>query len=236
MNKDNILFGIVGLLLGCIIGFVFANKVNQNGLPSRNAGPSQSVSSNPNMPADHPPLSGDGTDGNMPEVTETINKAKDEPNNFEAQMQAAALYYKIGRLEQALELFQKANKIKPDDYQAIVWLGNVNFDLDRYETAETWYTAALVKKPDDVSIRTDLGLTFMFRQPPDLDRAIKEFQGSLQRDANHKQTLQNITSAYIQKGDAQKAKEYLVRLEKVEPTNEEIAKLKKKIENIRPKS
>ena len=29
MNKENTLFGIVGLLLGLIIGFMFANNVNQ---------------------------------------------------------------------------------------------------------------------------------------------------------------------------------------------------------------
>ena len=234
MNKDNILFGIVGLLLGCIIGFVFANKVNQNN--ARDPGPVQSASSNPNMLQGHPPVSENGTGGMMPEIAETIKRAKEEPNSFEAQMHAAEIYYKINRLEQALEFFQKANKIKPDDYQAIVWLGNVNFDLERYETAESWYTAALAKNPNDVAVRTDLGLTFMSRKPQDLDRAIKEFQGSLQRDSNHKQTLQNITAAYIRKGDAQKAKEYLERLEKVEPNSEAIANLKKEIEGLQSKS
>src|SRR3712207_8650423 len=45
-------------------------------------------------------------------------------------------------------------------YETIVQLGNNNFEARRYETAERWYKEALAKKPDDVNVRTDLGLTY----------------------------------------------------------------------------
>ena len=92
--------------------------------------------------------------------------------------------------------------------------------------------AALAKKPDDISVRTDLGLTFVFRENPDYDCAIKEFQASLQNNPNHLQSLQNITYAYIQKRDAQKAKEYLDRLVKVDPNNSSLPDLRSQIEKL----
>jgi len=230
MNKENILFGIIGLLLGCIIGFVVANKMNQTQLQPRNSTQSNSVSTTPVSPQQGHSANGQG--GMQPEVAQAIEKAKAEPNNFEAQMQAASLYYRIEQYDKAIELYQQANKIKPDNYEAIVWLGNTNFDAGYYDKAESCYTAALVKNPNDIAVRTDLGLTFMARKPPDYDRAIKEFEGSLQRDPNHKQTLQNISSAYIQKRNGAKAKEYLDRLEKVDPNNQAIATLRQKIQGL----
>jgi tetratricopeptide (TPR) repeat protein len=223
MNKENILYGIIGLLLGCIIGFVFANKVNNQSGPQPRTNP---MTANSNLPADHPPTG----DGALPEVSAALQEANEQPNNFEAQMKAASLYAQIRRFDKAVEFYERANKIKPDDYDAIVQLGNANFDAGRFEEAEKFYTIALSKKPDDISVRTDLGLTFFLRQPPDYDKAIKEFEGSLKRDPNHKQTLYNITSSFIKKGDFQKAKEYLVRLEKADPTNQDIANLRSQIE------
>jgi hypothetical protein len=46
MNKENVLIGIIGLLLGCVIGFMYANSINQGavrpvtaaGMPSNTAG------------------------------------------------------------------------------------------------------------------------------------------------------------------------------------------------------
>ena len=78
-------------------------------------------------------------------------------------------------------------------------LGNAYFDLEKYEEAEKWYTSALSKKDDDVNVRTDLGLTFIFRDKPNYDRAIQEFRRSLELDPNHPETLQNLTVAYTKK-------------------------------------
>jgi tetratricopeptide (TPR) repeat protein len=198
VNKENVLFCIVGLLVGLIIGFMFANSVNQNATLQK------ATRQNSNLPAGHPDLSGEGgmtQGGSIPEVQAAIEKARNDPNNFEAQMQAAELFFQIQRFEGALEFLTRANKLKPDDYGVIVQLGNANFDADKYEEAEKWYTTALTKKPDDVNVRTDLGLTFVFRPNPNYDRAIQEFKRSLEKDPNHVQTLQNLTVAYSKKGD-----------------------------------
>ena len=155
MTRDNLLFAIIGVLFGFIVGFLFASSMNQRYGP----GAPMSASSS-QVPADHPPLGASGrapASGNMQaEVTAQLDKARNEPNNFEAQVKAAELYYQIQRYDPAIEFLLKANQLKPDDHQTIVALGLVNLDAGNYDVAEKWYRAALLKRSDDV--RTLAGL------------------------------------------------------------------------------
>jgi len=235
MNKENILFGIVGLLLGLIIGFMFANNVNQkSALPV----PSMAVKQNPNMPECHPDISGSTNPSqaaSMPQVQAAIEQAAKEPDNFEAQIKAAEVHYQIENYDKAVEYLNQANKIKPDDYPTIVNLGNAYFDGGNYAEAERWYSSALEKKAEDENVRTDLGLTFIFRDPPNYDRAIKEFETVLAKNINHPQALQNLTVAYTKKGNAAKAAETVDKLESVDPTNASVAKLREDIKKLEAK-
>jgi tetratricopeptide (TPR) repeat protein len=229
MSKENVLFVIIGLLGGLIIGFLFANAVNQSGSAPMTA----TLQPNANMPAGHPTVPGSG--GMQPEIQAAIDQAKNEPDNFDAQLKAAEFYYQIQRFDGALEFLKRANQLQPDNREVIVHLGNANFDTEKYEDAEKWYMAALAKKADDIEVRTDLGLTFIFRDKPNYDRAIQEFQKSLALDSNHPQTLQNLTVAYTKKGDAALANETLAKLEGLDPSNVAIAKLKEDLNKIAKK-
>jgi tetratricopeptide (TPR) repeat protein len=230
MNKENILFGLVGLLAGVIIGFIFANSVNQRAVVGSSA--PLAPASNTSLPPGHPDVPGGQSQqstASVPEVQAAIDQARKEPDNFEAQMKAAELYNQIQRFDGAVEFLTRANQLKPNDYNVIVQLGNSNFDADKYDEAEKWYTRALTIKSDDINVRTDLGLTFIFREPPNFDRAIQEFKRSLETDPNHIQTLQNLTVAYTKKGDSEKAKATLAKLEQLDPSNSAISKLREDI-------
>jgi len=148
MTRDNLLFAIIGVLFGFIVGFLFASTMNQRYGP----GAMPTALSSGQMPADHPPLTGGApASGNMqPEVSTQIAEARKQPQNFDAQLKAAELYYKIGRYDPAIEFLLKANQLKPDDYSTLVALGLVNLDAGHYDVAEKWYKAALMKKSDDV--------------------------------------------------------------------------------------
>ena len=228
MNKENFLFAIIGLLAGLIIGFMFANSVNQSAVKPVAA---TTTSQNQNVPPGHPEIG--STNGAMqPQVQAAIEAAKQNPNDFDAQIKAAEMYYQIQKFDGAVEFLKQANKLKPDDYETIVNLGNAYFDANNYPEAEKSYSAALFQKPDDVNVRTDLGLTFIFRDPPNYERAVQEFTRSLQTDPNHVQTLQNLTVAYTKKGDAAKAKETLAKLEGIDASNASIQKLREEIQKM----
>lgn len=240
MTKDNILFGIIGLLGGLIIGFFVTNSINkQQGIGMAITPAAATTAPNGQLPAGHPeiPAGADGQQSAMgvPEVQAAIEKARAEPDNFDAQMRAADLFNQIQRFDGAIEYLKRANQLKPDDYDVVVHLGNANFDSEKYDEAEKWYTQALSKKPDDVDVRTDLGLIYMFRQPVNYDRAIQEFKRSLEYQPNHPQTLQNLTVAYTKKGDATNASATLAKLEAADKSNTAISKLRNDIDAIRTK-
>jgi tetratricopeptide (TPR) repeat protein len=241
MTKDNILFGIVGLLAGLIIGFFVTNSLNKQqgfGAVSAQSPATQTGTLPPGHP-DVPPGStapgGQQAGPSSAEVQAAIDKAKSEPDNFEAQVKAAALYNQIERFGGAIEFLTRANKLKPDDYETVVHLGDVNYDAEKFDEAEKWYAQALSKKPDDVNVRTDYGLTFMLREPVNYDRAIQEFKRSLEYDPNHEKTLQNLTVAYTKKGDAANASATLAKLEAADKSNPAISSLRTDIEALKTK-
>jgi tetratricopeptide (TPR) repeat protein len=241
MNKENILFAIIGLLLGCIVGFVSANFMNQNYTGPRPKTAAASAGQGAGLPPDHPPVgasngvadqSGGAQAGMQADVQKQIQKARDNPNDFDAQLTAAGLYYQIGRYDEAIEFLMKANQIRPESYETVVKLGDTNFEAEHYEVAEKWYTSALTTNPKDVNVRTDLGTTFMARQPPDFDRAIKEYTRSLELDPKHEQTLHNLVIAYTKKNDAANAQAMLDRLVAVNPNNEDLPKLRADLQGL----
>ncbi len=193
MTRENLLFAIIGVLFGFIVGFMFASSMSQ-----RAANPA--VTSSQTLPADHPPVQ--SKDAQNPQqmfadVQAAIKKARGEPNDFDAQMKAAELYYQIQRYDQAIEFLLKANQLKPDSSEAVVALGQVNLDAGHYDQAEKWYKAALLKKPDDPALLAGMAFT------------------------------------YLQKGDANEAEKAIAKLEKADPSNQDLAQFRDKLAALR---
>ena len=151
MTRENLLFAIIGILLGFIVGFLLANSINQRDFAARlGAAPGQQSQ---NLPPNHPPVGGDqGTDPQQvfTQVQAAMKQAREQPNNFEAQLTAAKLEYQIQRFDQAIEYLLAANKLKPTDSDVLAMLGVANLDGGHFDAAEKWYRAALQRKPDDM--------------------------------------------------------------------------------------
>lgn len=155
MTRDNLLFAIIGVLLGFIVGFIFASTMNQRYGPGAPA----TISGAQNLPADHPPIqAGEAQNPQaiFAQVQASMKKAREEPNNFDAQVEAAKLEYQIQRYDQAVEFLLKANQLRPDDYEVVVMLGAANLEGGHYEMADKWYKIALAKKPADVGVLASL--------------------------------------------------------------------------------
>lgn len=207
------------------IGFFGANTLN------REATATADIPGNPplfdqqtlqqSVPGNAPPQG-----GMMPDIQQKLDRAMKEPQNFEAQMEAGDMYAQIQKYETAIEFYQKGLAIKPDERQANIVLANAFFDLKKFSDAGKYYTKALELDPNDINARTDLGTTFVEQQPPDFDRAIKEFETALEIDPKREATLYNLGVAYFRKGDMEKSKEILSRLEAINPNTQLVSKLK----------
>lgn len=231
MTKENLLFTIIGVLIGLIGGFFITNSLNQGPTVSGIQRVQQQPQSTDALPSGHPSVPGGG--GAIAEVQAAIERAKQNPADFEAQLKAAELYYQIQRYDGAVEFLKNANSLQPENFEVIVNLGNANFDAGRYEEAEKWYAEALAKKPGNLNVKTDLGLTYVFREKPNYDRAVTEFKSVLESDPAHVQALQNLTVAYTKKSDMANATATLAKLEAVDPSNSALAKLREDIGKLK---
>ncbi len=212
MNRENILFSLVGVGFGLFFGFGFASwaNISAGAILTGDGGALQSQLPS-NAVADQQKLE--------TAAQSAVKAARENPADFEAQMQAARASFQTERFDDVLEFLLRANQLQPDNLEPVVALGNVNYDAGNFTAAEKWYTAALAKTPNDINVRTDLGMTFMLRNPPDYSRALVEFRRSLELDPRHEPTLQNMVAALTRKGDKEEARVTLAKLESLNPKN-----------------
>ncbi len=223
MGKNNILFGIIGLIVGLVIGFWGANYLNKT---SPNPSVAQNQIQNPNGVPPQANPQGQTSQGNMlPDVQKVLDKAQNEPNNYEAQIKAGEMYAQIQRADKALEFYQKAQKLKPNEFEANASLANAFFDSRQFENAETYYLKALEIKSNDVNVLTDLGTTFVERNNPDFDKAIEYFNKALEIKSDHEPTLYNLGIAYLRKGEKENAQKALEKLKEATPNSQLISRL-----------
>jgi tetratricopeptide (TPR) repeat protein len=89
----------------------------------------------------------------------------------------------------AADLRQAAEQA-PADVQVRIDLGNLYFYAQRFEEAVPWYEAVLAREPEAVDVSTDLALAYYYLE--DTDRALAQFDRSLEIDPAHPKTFLSI--------------------------------------------
>lgn len=206
MNRENVLFALVGVGFGLFFGFFFVAWANQR-------------ATNATTRAANAPSSAADTDA-------AIKRARENPNDYDAQMQGARAYYDARRFDDAIKLLQHANELQPNSVEPLAALGDVNADAGNARAAEKWYDAALTLKSDDADVRASLARLYLISDQPDYERAVAELRRALQADPRNESALQFLAFALAQKGDAAGARDALARLEKVNPDSPAIPRLR----------
>jgi tetratricopeptide (TPR) repeat protein len=241
MSK-NVLYCVLGVVLGFAVGFFVANSVTRPGAPAASAprtssgvaGPLNSEQqSSGKLPPGHPNVAGvdtDAGDANAPaqpsaastsaDAQAAMDKADRNPKDFRAQADAAGVFYNLHDLDKAALYYNRALAIKPNDFDALSQMGNVKYDANDLAAAATFYERALAIKPDSPDVRTDYGNTFF--QRGDYDRAIVEYRKSVAVDPNHVNSWKNIAAAALKKGDKATASEAVEHLAKLAPQSPEL--------------
>src|SRR5581483_1072720 len=197
MDKKKLIYGVIGLLIGLVLGYWGTNALNRNYASNANGATNETQSGD--LPPGHPPTGATGassgasnaqSDGPQADVMAVIQQARNEPSNFDLQMKAAVLFAQIQRYDQALEFYQKARQAKPNDPAVLVALGNTSFELQRLPEAEQWYKEALKRSP------------------------------------RNEEALQNLATTLLNKGDKAAARTYVQQLEQVNPNNQALAQFR----------
>lgn len=234
MSRENILFSVVGVLIGYVIAFHLVVYVNQ-GQAARggSAGP---VAAGEGLPADHPAAGAvDAAERQrlLAVAEESARAARENPEDFAAQLSAAEGYFRAASFEDAIDFMTRANKLRPDDYDTVVKLGNVYSSARRFDDAARWYAAALARKPDDCDTRSELALTYFMREPSQPEKAVAELRRALEFDPNHVPSLHNLTLMLLETKQFAESETMLARLERADPTYEQLPRLRGEVEKAR---
>lgn len=225
MTKDSVLFSLVGVGFGLFLGFAFASWANQRaGVAARVPGQSQQLPSNAVAERERMRTAAE----------ESAKRARENPQSFDAQMEAARSFNEAERFDDSIEFLLRANTLQPGNVDPVVALAHVNSNAGNYKVAEKWYKAALQMKPDDAALRTDLGRFYLLTEPPDYARAVAELRRVLERDPRDADSLQLLVVALARKGDTDEARATLVKLEQLDPSNQDIPRLRQEIERAAP--
>ena len=95
--------------------------------------------------------------------------------------------------------------------------------------ARTVYAKALVIKPGDADVSTDLGISYFVQEPPDYDKTIAELQKVVAANPKHDRSMQFIVQAYAKQGKVDDAEKALAKIIEINPANPAITELRSEI-------
>jgi len=228
LDKNKYLIGMIGLAIGFICSFFWTqhyNKVNNQGTTVAAAAGGQPSA-----------RGGEGQQAQMGQVQQTIEKAKANPRDYDAQVAAASLYNQIGRKAEAVEYLQKAYELDPKKFrelEAFGFVGQYYFESKNYREAETWFRRASEAEPNDADLHVAIAESLTQREPSDPDRAIEELQRALKINAKDGHALGHLVEAYALKKDARGADETLSRLKEADPKNSRLSTLENLVADLK---
>jgi tetratricopeptide (TPR) repeat protein len=229
MRSSAVWIAIIAGIVCFVAGFSFANYLNRSEL-SDLRGENERLKTSQGSDSSQLNLTNE-------EIEQKLAEAQQNSTNFAYQKSLGLGLYRYGAIKQdkaiiekALPVLIRAYGLDENDYDVIVGLGNAYYDIGyfgkdngSFERSRQFYNRALAKRPDDIEVRTDLGLTYFLQDPPDYNTAIAEFEKSLAINPKHEKTLSFAALAMKnQNKDAAKYSDVLRSINPSSPTLREI--------------
>jgi tetratricopeptide (TPR) repeat protein len=255
LNKRVLIAGALGVVFGFLAGFFLANGINREEqvklraelASARASAPAQGGGAGQSRPPSTP-----GGGDSFPTLTDeqlktAVAQADASPSDAEMQHKVGqSLYFYAWEkgnaqiLPEVARVLKRAHTLDPKNYRTAVIAGDAHFliatqsgDPKTLGEARRFYEAALAQKPDDAQVRTNLGRTYFFDKPSNPQRAIGEYRRALQSDPRQELPLQSLAAALIETGGLDEATRRLDELEKLNPSNTELAGLRTQLEQKR---
>lgn len=249
MNRDAVLYTLIGLLTGFITGFMmheamsdrqpapsFVGMAEQLGQNARPVVPSQQPRQGANPSAGGAPNVGAPTMGgagnpqeSMQQVQRLRQHVEDNPQDLDALKTLASLNLSIRNLDRATELFERYMAQKGDDPEVLRAYGNLSYDQQNWSRAAELYAAFLEISPETLDVRTDLGA--VYRYMGRFQDALQEFDEVQRRDGSHWQALYNeVLVRALDLRDFEGAQKALFSLRALRPGDPEVERLAAEVE------
>lgn len=155
MGNKQITTGLVGIVIGCILGFFTSQIFLQN--PSRvDEQQSQTGSQDSSqLPSEHPPA----------EVMEKLNElqewAQTHPQDSQVRINLANTYYDMGRFDAAINWYEEALQLEPDDVDIRTDLGTAYLYTGNPIKAVENYKSSLGIDPDHIQTLQNISVAYL---------------------------------------------------------------------------
>jgi tetratricopeptide (TPR) repeat protein len=201
--KTKVSIFIIGSIVGLTIGFKVANIQlrNEQGLIKRNAvvEAAGQLSQSTNT-GNGPSLTPEQRQQINNQVSAAVDKAKANPEDFEAQLDAAAQFIQtINRPLDAFPYLEQARKLKPNDPRPLAGLGVANMMLGRVDEAIKVAKQAREMDPKNPTVAMLLFMVYLetgsnFSEAEQLLRELEANGMDPQRVAQMRRELDNARS------------------------------------------
>jgi tetratricopeptide (TPR) repeat protein len=121
LNRDNVLFTVIGLLTGFIAGYVMHETMAQRQPPRLVPGATAATAAATGGAGAGAPAAGGGPP--MAAVQELSRRVAENPDDADAVRELADMNYNIRNWSRAVELYEHYLELRPDDVDAMTDLG-----------------------------------------------------------------------------------------------------------------
>ena len=200
MDRDKVLFTVIGLLAGFIAGYVVHEfMAARQPAPGWSAARAGSVA--------QPGVGRRGAAATTPGPGATAPSAENGQPAMEQVQQLTAHV-----------------RDNPDDAQAIRQLANLNYDISNWQRAAELYSRYLELEGDDSDVMTDLGVTYRFLGKP--QEALEQFRAVHEQAPDHWQARYNeVLVLAVDLNDLAAANAALDELVSMHPENPQVVRL-----------
>ena len=200
MNKDHVLFLVIGLLGGFLLGYV-GHEVMASRQPAR-------------ARAENVAAGGMGAPQGMPQGA---------PQGMPQGMPPAGAQGGAPGVEQVQQLRAYVEQ-NPNDSRAVRELANLNYDIGNWQRAAELYGQFLKLVPDDVDVMTDLGACL--RNMGKSAEALEVIQRAKAKNPRHWQARYNeVLILGFDLGRMDEAAVAAAELKELEPANPDVTRL-----------
>ena len=216
MNKDNLLFLMGGLLIGFVTAYLFFETMAARQPPRLTPALRAQIA----MGDEAGGAPGGGpTDARVADAN-AMNGGGGAPAPAAAGGQGGQGGPAMAEIQQLRDYVEK----NPNDAPAVRKLADLNFDIQNWSRAQELYARYLQLKPNDPDVTTDLGITY--RGMGKFDQALEQFHQAQKVSPDHWQAYYNevvVLAFDVKKLD--QAHQVLARLQQLQPSNPDVAKL-----------
>jgi len=156
-----------------------------------------------NMPPNHPPVGSDQ------------NQSGGDPQAVFAQVQEA----------------MKQARAQPNNFEAQVTAAKLEYQIQRYDDAVKFLLVANQIKPDNYETLAMLGEANM--DGGHFDAAEKWYRAALVKKPDDLPALDGFCAVLLSEGKAKEAEDAINRLEKLDPTNQDLPQFREKLASLK---